>query len=61
MSNVYIGYSFLFLDVNWCVKPGMFFLCAVKYNKTSFLHKFKSCNKEIESLLCKAKVAVKWQ
>ncbi len=31
MSNVYIGYSFLFLDVNWCVKPGMFFLCAVEY------------------------------
>ena len=31
MLSVYIGYSFLFLDVNWCVKPGMFFLCAVKY------------------------------
>ena len=35
MLSVYIGYSFfvlfLFLDVNWCVKPGMFFLCAVRY------------------------------
>lgn len=37
MSNVECVYwlfffvLFLFLDVNWCVKPGMFFLCAVRY------------------------------
>ena len=38
---------------------------ALKYDKTSFLHTFKSCNKEIgkpdESLGRKAIGPVKWQ
>ena len=50
------------------IKTAMFFLCTVEcYNiiKPVFLHKFKSCNKEIgkpdESLGRKATGPVKWQ
>ena len=55
---------FLFLNV----KTVIFFLVhsrTLKYNKISFLHKFKSFNKEIgkpdESLGRKATGPVKWQ
>ena len=63
--RVYVS-AVLFLFLN--VKTAMFFLCTVeRYSimKPVFLHKFKSCNKEIgkpdESLGRKATGPVKWQ
>ncbi len=61
--RVYVS-AVLFL----ALKAVMFFLCKVEkggYNKISFLHNFKSYNKEIgkpdESLGRKATGPVKWQ
>ena len=63
--RVYVS-AVLFLFLN--VKTAMFFLCTVeRYSimKPVFLHKFKSCNKEIgkpdESLGRKAIGPLKWQ